>query len=132
HLAALLRIRTLRLTSLGVAFFWFSATLLTLILIQVATEIEPNAASQSERSGMLLAFVGAGVALGSVLVALASPNRVELGLVPLGGLGMALGPALTWFVEPGGTGFCLLMLVSGAASAVFLVPLNACLQDRIE
>lgn len=132
HIADLLRIRRLRLTALGVAFFWFSATLLTLILIQVATEIEPNEASQAERSGLLLAFVGAGVAAGSVLVALASPDRIEPGLIPLGGLGMAAGPALAAFAAPGGTAFCLLMFVGGAASAVFLVPINAMLQDWIE
>lgn len=132
HLAGLLRIRKLRLTALGVSFFWFAATLLTLILIQLATEIEPNEASQAERSGVLLAYVGAGVALGSVLVAWISAHKIELGLVPLGGLGMAAASVATLAVDPSGMAFRWLILVIGASSAVFLVPLNAYLQDQVE
>lgn len=132
HLDDLLRGRTLRLTALGVSFFWFAATLATLILIQLATEIEPNEASQAERSGMLLAFVGAGVAAGSVLVALLSAERIEPGLVPLGGLGMAAAALLAPAVEPGGWGFRGLMFALGAGGAVFLAPLNASLQDQVE
>ncbi|MES2708134.1 MAG: MFS transporter [Verrucomicrobiota bacterium] len=132
HLAGLLRIRKLRLTALGVSFFWFAATLLTLILIQLATEIEPNEASQSERSGMLLAYVGAGVALGSLLVAWISAHKIELGLVPLGGFGMAAASVATLAVDPAGMAFRWLILIIGGASAVFLVPLNAYLQDQVE
>lgn len=132
HLRGLLRIRKLRLTALGVSFFWFAATLLTLILIQLATEIEPHEASQAERGGMLLAFVGAGVAIGSLSVAWISSNKIELGLVPLGGLGMAAATVATLAVDPAGMAFRWLILVIGASSAVFLVPLNAYLQNQVE
>lgn len=132
HLGELLHVRKLRLTALGVSFFWFSATMLTLMLIQLATQIEPNEASQSERGGMLFAFVGAGVAAGCLLTAWISAHRIELGLVPLGGLGMAAGAVATLAVDPAGMVFRGLMFVVGAASAVFLVPLNAYLQDQLE
>ena len=132
HLGELLRVRKLRLTALGVSFFWFSSVLLTLMLIQLATQIEPNEASQAERGGMLFAFVGAGVAAGCMLTAWLSARRIELGLVPLGGLGMAAGAVATLAVDPSGLAFRGLMFTVGAASAVFLVPLNAYLQDLLE
>ena len=132
HLGELLRVRKLRLTALGVSFFWFSSVLLTLMLIQLATQIEPNEASQAERGGMLFAFVGAGVAAGCLLTAWLSAQRIELGLVPLGGLGMAAGAVATLAVDPSGLAFRGLMFTVGAASAVFLVPLNAHLQDLLE
>ncbi len=132
HLGELLRVKKLRLTALGVSFFWFSSVMLTLMLIQLATQIEPNEASQAERSGMLFAFVGAGVAAGCLLTAWLSAQRIELGLVPLGGLGMAAGAVATLAVDPAGMVFRALMFWVGAASAVFLVPLNAYLQDLLE
>ena len=132
HLGELLRVKKLRLTALGVSYFWFSSVMLTLMLIQLATQIEPNEASQAERSGMLFAFVGAGVAAGCLLTAWISAQRIELGLVPLGGLGMALGAVAVLAVDPAGWWFRGLMFWVGAASAVFLVPLNAYLQDLLE
>ena len=131
HLGELLRVKKLRLTALGVSYFWFSSVMLTLMLIQLATQIEPNEASQAERSGMLFAFVGAGVAAGCLLTAWLSAEKIELGLVPLGGLGMAAGAVATLAVDPAGMVFRGLMFWVGAASAVFLVPLNAYLQDLL-
>jgi acyl-[acyl-carrier-protein]-phospholipid O-acyltransferase/long-chain-fatty-acid--[acyl-carrier-protein] ligase len=132
HLGELLRVKKLRLTALGVSYFWFSSVMLTLMLIQLATQIEPNEASQAERSGMLFAFVGAGVAAGCLLTAWLSAEKIELGLVPLGGLGMAVGAVATLAVDPAGMVFRGLMFWVGAASAAFLVPLNAYLQDLLE
>ena len=132
HLGELLRVKKLRLTALGVSYFWFSSVMLTLMLIQLATQIEPNEASQAERSGMLFAFVGAGVAVGCLVTAWLSADKIELGLVPLGGLGMAVGAVATLAVDPAGMPFRFLMFWVGGASAIFLVPLNAWLQDLLE
>ena len=134
HLKDLLGVRTLRLASFGISFFWFSATLLALLLIQVAQTITPDRAAQAELGGFLLVWVGIGIAAGSILVGVVSTNRIELGLIPLGGLGMALGCVAVAFpfFQMGGIIFNILMFFIGASSAVFLVPLNAYLQDQVE
>jgi 1-acyl-sn-glycerol-3-phosphate acyltransferase len=65
---------------------------------------------------------------------LVSTNRIELGLIPLGGLGMAMGCVLVanpW-IDLGSWVFNGLMFWVGISSAVFLVPLNAYLQDLVE
>ena len=46
----LFRNRRLWLTALGVSFFWLSATMLTLMLIQIAADVEPNRAAQAALS----------------------------------------------------------------------------------
>jgi acyl-[acyl-carrier-protein]-phospholipid O-acyltransferase/long-chain-fatty-acid--[acyl-carrier-protein] ligase len=134
HLKDLLRERTLRLTACGVSFFWFAATLIALLLVQVAQVMTDDRSAQAELSGFLLVWVGLGIAAGSVIVGLVSTNRIELGLIPLGGLGMAMGcvaVALPW-IDLGGWVFNVLMFWIGVSSAVFLVPLNAYLQDLVE
>jgi acyl-[acyl-carrier-protein]-phospholipid O-acyltransferase/long-chain-fatty-acid--[acyl-carrier-protein] ligase len=134
HLKDLLRERTLRLTACGVSFFWFAATLIALLLVQVAQVMTDDRSAQAELSGFLLVWVGLGIAAGSVIVGVISTNRIELGLIPLGGLGMAIGcvaVALPW-IDLGGWVFNALMFWIGVSSAVFLVPLNAYLQDLVE
>ncbi|RYD25587.1 MAG: hypothetical protein EOP86_27110, partial [Verrucomicrobiaceae bacterium] len=61
-----------------------------------------------------------------------SAHKIELGLVPLGGLGMAVASVATLAVDPAGMAFRWLILTIGASSAVFLVPLNAYLLDQVE
>jgi acyl-[acyl-carrier-protein]-phospholipid O-acyltransferase / long-chain-fatty-acid--[acyl-carrier-protein] ligase len=132
HLDDLFRNRRLWLTALGVSFFWLAATMLTLILIELAVEIEPNRAAQAALSSELLLFVAIGVVIGSFLTSWLSENRIELGLVPLGGVGMAGCCALAFLVHPGGAWFCFFIVGVGACSALFMVPLNAYLQDQVE
>jgi acyl-[acyl-carrier-protein]-phospholipid O-acyltransferase/long-chain-fatty-acid--[acyl-carrier-protein] ligase len=132
HLGELFRNRRLRLTALGVSFFWLAATMLTLMLIQMAAVIETNRAAQAGLSSEFLGFVALGVVVGSFLTGWLSANHIELGLVPLGGVGMAACGVLVFFVPPGGALFCLLVTGIGACSALFMVPLNAYLQDLVE
>lgn len=132
HLKDLLSVRRLRLASLGVSFFWFSATLLALLLIQVAQTMTPDQSAHAELGGYLLVWVGLGIATGSVIVGLVSTDRIELGLIPLGGLGMAFGSIAAATAPFGGLLFNTVLFIIGVSSAVFLVPLNAYLQDLVE
>ncbi len=132
HLGDLFRNRRLWLTALGVSFFWLAATMLTLMLIQMAAVIEPNRAAQAGLSSEFLGFVALGVVIGSFLTGWLSANHIELGLVPLGGVGMAASSVLIFFVQPGGAWFCVFVTGIGACSALFMVPLNAYLQDLVE
>ncbi|MCB1100232.1 MAG: MFS transporter [Verrucomicrobiae bacterium] len=134
HLGDLLRKRRLRLTALGISYFWFAGGLLFLISIQVAGEVVEFKAAKAEVSGFMMAHAGLGIALGSVLVAMLSPNRIELGMVPVGGLGMALTAIAAATLTPTATFFSWFngnLFLLGTFSAMFLVPLNALLQDMV-
>ncbi|RFC49594.1 MAG: 1-acyl-sn-glycerol-3-phosphate acyltransferase/MFS family permease [Verrucomicrobia bacterium] len=132
HLDDLMAVRRVRLTALGVSFFWLAATMLTLMLIALAAEIEPNKASRAALSSEFLGLVALGVAAGSLLTGKLSANRIELGLVPIGGVGMAVAGLVGSVAEPGGVWFGVAVLVLGACSALFMVPLHASLQDQVE
>ncbi|MBP7948611.1 MAG: MFS transporter [Verrucomicrobiales bacterium] len=132
HLGELVRIRILRLTALGVAFFWFAATLLALLLVQVGEIITVDKTQVSATSGFLLVWVGLGIAVGSVIVGVISVNRIELGLVPIGGLGMAVGCWVLAVLPLGGLLFNGTMFIVGVFSGIFMVPLSAYLQDLVE
>jgi acyl-[acyl-carrier-protein]-phospholipid O-acyltransferase / long-chain-fatty-acid--[acyl-carrier-protein] ligase len=133
NLADLLKQRHLRLPAFGVSFFWYAATLTLLLLLQAAKAVLPGAPeSQAQLGGVLLVWVGIGIGLGSALVSLVSVERIELGLIPLGGLCLSVSSAGAALVDMEGWTFRILLLLIGIGSGVFLVPLNAYLQDQLD
>lgn len=130
HLGEVLKHRQLKLATVGDMFFWFAGGSVALILIQAGKEVYPNGEANAIMvSGYFNGALGVGVALGSVLVSIISRNRNELGLVPLGALGMALTLTLVFFQAPNTVWYFIWLVGLGLSSAAFMVPLNALIQD---
>jgi acyl-[acyl-carrier-protein]-phospholipid O-acyltransferase/long-chain-fatty-acid--[acyl-carrier-protein] ligase len=91
-------------------------------------------AQQAElRVALLVAFIGLGVGIGSWLAGYLSGAKVELGLVPVGGVFIALATAgLALVTKDGGstgpTVACLILI--GIAAGLYIVPLYTLLQHR--
>lgn len=120
--------RPLRLSSLGVAFFWGFATFMVLAVYQVASELHGGGAGTGTANSLMMAVASIGIAAGSVIAALLSRRGTELGLVPVGGSVMTVG-AIIMAVAPVAAIFSVGLFVAGAGAAVFLVPLKAHLID---
>ena len=131
-LAAVMRRRRLRLTALGIGYYWFLANLVGLMVIGAGRELALAAGEGSgvDQSAYMYGTIGVGLMIGSGLVAFCSRNRIELGLVPFGSAGFVIG--LTWagLVPLGSSLFYASMAFIGFSGAFFLVPLNAFLQDQ--
>jgi len=122
--------RPLRLAALGNAYFFSFGGLLYLTLVQFGQELREGREGAATATGLLLVALGGGVALGSLLAAGLCRRRIELGLVPIGGLGISLSllpiglsPEQSWMSVGGLIGL-------GVTAGLFTVPLNAFLQDR--
>ncbi len=83
--------------ALGIAFFWSLASLAQLNIDRFAFD---SGALQQSDVAPLLAALAAGVGLGSVLAGIWSQGRVELGIVPLGGLLISV-CSMSLFLVPG-------------------------------
>ena len=134
HLAYLFRDPVLRATALRLAFYWFIANFMALAFLAFGKQLHPDLAEggASSATAHMMLKTGAGLILGSSLVSFLSRSGIRLGLVPIGGFGMALGllgiglfgaDTLTWSLSIGVVGFF---------SGFFLVPLTAYLQDSAE
>lgn len=121
--------RRLRLSALGIAFFWSFASFILLAVFQVAKQLHGGGEGTGTANSLMMATASIGIAAGSVGAGWASRRGTELGLVPIGGLVMALGSILLTFSPVGGVVFCVGLFVSGAGAAIFLVPLKAHLID---
>jgi len=138
-LGTLVRNRPLFLAALGTMLFWSLGGLFQVNVDYFASDILKL---DPEAIGILLGVLAVGVALGNVTAGWISGKHIELGLVPLGAAGIAVGCILLTFV-PGGagetegidkfftasymlTGLCLVGL--GFSAGMYDVPLAAFLQ----
>jgi MFS family permease len=122
------RSRPLALSMLGIAFFTFMVAFMRATMYMHGESQNPRW-TESETS-LVAATVALGVGLGSPLAGYFSGNKVELGLVPLGAVGMiasTLLAAATIFWVPGLVASIILI---GFFSGFYIVPLYTLLQHR--
>jgi len=119
--------RVLWLTVVGAAFYWALASLLMQDgLVYIKHDLEGS----DTAAGLMLAFLGIGVACGCVLASRLSKDKVETGLMPLGGIGMSLFTLLLGLMQPGSFGTDFFMFLVGVSGGLVVVPLEALLQWR--
>jgi len=116
--------------SLGIAFFWGFGGFLQLLLVQIATETTGGTKGMGVETALLWLPVVLGIVLGSLLASWICHRRNELGLVVIGGGLMTLSMLLLAFAPREGLMVKGFLGIAGFGGALFLVPLNAYLQDR--
>jgi acyl-[acyl-carrier-protein]-phospholipid O-acyltransferase/long-chain-fatty-acid--[acyl-carrier-protein] ligase len=119
--------RTLWLTAVGLAYFWFLGALLQLVLLDFgATALGAGEAAQ----GRLYTFLAAGIGAGSLVAGRLSGDKVELGLVPIGALGLGLFSLALIATPPSYALAACVIVALGFAGGLFAVPLNALIQQQ--
>ncbi|MDA7503883.1 acyl-[ACP]--phospholipid O-acyltransferase [bacterium] len=122
-------------TSLGIAFFMFLASLSQQNIMPYAENVLDL---NKTNVGILFGILIAGVGCGCVLAGIWSEGKVELGIVPIGGLGIIVS-SIVIFISGNllGTwssfaywGSCVGLFCLGASAGLYDVPLEAYLQFR--
>jgi acyl-[acyl-carrier-protein]-phospholipid O-acyltransferase / long-chain-fatty-acid--[acyl-carrier-protein] ligase len=126
-LASLRRDRVLWLTVIGISYFWFAGALLQLVVILFAKQVMGLGESWV---ALLTAFAAIGIGVGSMAAGRLSGDKVELGLAPIGAIGMALFGILLAQVDRSFVAAAAALLLAGFFGGLFAVPLNALLQQR--
>ena len=115
------------LTVLGISYFWFLGALLQMLLLLYGQE---TMNLDEVRTGILATFLAGGIGLGSLIAGRLSGDKVELGLVPLGSIGMGLFSMLLPAADPSFAAACACLAALGFSGGLFIVPLNALIQQR--
>ena len=128
------RDRLLRLSELGVCYFWCLAGSLFLILIQIAKDMQVHhpEVDFSLQCGILMAWLGGGVVLGGLIAAHLCKKKNEMGLIPLGAIGVTISTLMLTLLDAETTASHVFLLLTGAFGAAYLAPLNAFLQDHCD
>ncbi len=138
--------RTVFLSVLGISWFWFYGAT---FLAQLPNWTKLNLGGNEEVVTVLLTVFSLGIGLGSLLCERLSGHKVEIGLVPLGSIGLSLfgidlyfaAPgtaavtglgAAAWLAQPGSLRLLIDLTLIGVSGGLFIVPLYALIQTRSE
>ena len=119
--------RPLWLTVMGISYFWFLGAFLQMVLPLFGKEILQLGET---RIGLLWTFAAVGIGVGSLTAGRLSGDKIELGLVPLGSVGMGAFSVLLFLSQPSFDLAAVCLVLVGFAAGFFAVPLNALLQQR--
>lgn len=117
--------RPLWLTAAGISYFWFAGALFQLTAILLGEDALHLSATHT---GLLVTALALGIGSGSIAAGWLSGDRIEIGLVPCGAalLGVStIGAGLAHTFA----GVSIWLAASGFAGGLFIVPLNAYLQE---
>ena len=123
------RDRPLWRATLGICFFYGVGGFVSVLLPQVAYEMEAGGVRTGAVSSLMLLLVGVGTLTGNLFAGLFSRRGIELGLAPLGGILLAAALLLLGFSTPGTGRFTALLITAGFSTGLFLVPLYAYIQN---
>ncbi len=116
------------LASLANSYFWQLGLIFSTNIVLYGKNQIGLGEDQAILISLLPAFLGVGIGSGSMLASRWSGQKVELGLVPLGGMGMALGGIALFFTTSSYVVSAIILTVAGVAGGLFIVPLYAYLQ----
>ncbi len=124
----------LRRACLGVAVYWFVASMVGAMFVGIGLELHPDRDSggAASASSWMTLMVGLGTAGGSLVVAAVCRGGVQLGIVPFGALGMAAGLLAAGWFPASLAGYDASLVFLGLCSACYMVPVQAYIQDRAE
>lgn len=118
---------TIYLATIGSAYFWFIGAIFQMNLLLYSKNLMGLNESAATNLQIIIAI---GIGLGSYLAGRMSRDRVELGLVPVGALGLVLFSLDLAFSFRSTTRTMLDLLLLGVSAGCFSVPLQAFIQQR--
>ncbi len=128
NLRVLLRSKALALSVLGIAFFVFMVAYMRQTMYMHGETRNPR--WDEFKTSLVVATVALGVGLGAPLAGILSGGKVELGLVPVGCLGMILATVIAAFEIDRTSVLVVALVIMGFFSGFYMVPLYTLLQHR--
>lgn len=128
NLKTLLWSRPLAFAVIGIAFFTFIVAFMRATVYMFGESQNPR--WDELKTSAVVGTVALGVGLGSPLAGWLSGRKVELGLIPIGAVGMMLGCLLAGFSLGFIPGFVACTILIGTCTGFYLVPLFTLLQYR--
>ena len=136
--------RSVFLAVIGISWFWFYGSVMTLQIPAYTLDILNG---NEEVTTILLVAFAVGVGIGALLCERLSGHRIELGLVPLGALGLTIVAIDLYFAQttkhpvvvttlgellarPGSIRVLVDLALLGAFGGLYSVPLYAMIQER--
>ena len=113
---------------IGIAFFTFVVAFMRATVYMLGESQNPR--WDELRTSAVVGTVALGIGLGSPLAGWLSGQKVELGLIPLGAIGMVTGCVMAAFMLGYLPGLVIFIILIGFSTGFYLVPMFTLLQHR--
>ncbi len=123
------QIKGLNLIILGLSSFWMVGSFLQMLLL---VHCPKTLGMTNTQTGYVLTASALGIGLGSFLAGIISKGKIELGLTPIGGLGMCISLLILFFLQPTGILFGFMIFLTALFCGIYMVPLSASVQNSVE
>jgi acyl-[acyl-carrier-protein]-phospholipid O-acyltransferase/long-chain-fatty-acid--[acyl-carrier-protein] ligase len=123
------RDRPLLRATFGIMFFYGLGAYLYLLFLQMGADLHDGGIGSGTATGVMLLFAGAGTVLGNLAAGAFSRRGIELGLVPVGGVLLAVSCLVLGLIGHVTPAFYFWLVVAGFSTGFFLVPLYAYVQE---
>ena len=118
----------LNYTVFGLACFWLAAALIQMNVLVHAPETYNLSNTQT---AIIMSLIAVGIGFGCWVAGMLAKDRVEVGMAPLGGLGLSICMTIFALFEMGLTAFIVILSIAAFFSGFFKVPLGAWIQERV-
>ena len=122
-------VKGLNTTILGLGGFWLVAALIQMNIYHHGPAVYQFTNTQT---AMVMGLVAVGIGLGCWIAGVLSSHKVELGMVPIGGLGLSVIMTIFALVPLGPGAFIILLFFAAFFSGFYKVPLSAWIQERVK
>ena len=122
-------IKGLNTTIMGLGSFWFVAAMIQMNIYEHAPDVY---LLSNTGTSIVMALIAIGIGLGCFISGKLSKSRVELGMVPLGGLGLSILLTIFATTELSLYPFVVCLFFAALFSGFYKVPLSAWIQERVE
>lgn len=119
----------LNLIILGLAVFWLLGSMIQMILIIFCRN---DLGMTDFQTGIVMSMAAIGIGAGCFMAGIFSKKRIELGLVPLGGVLTGIFFLVIYFSNAGGILFGVFVFLAAFFSGFFKVPLDAWIQGNVK
>ena len=119
--------RHLLLTMIALGYFLFLAGFFQQNLLLYGSEY---LGMDFAKSGYLFPVVALGIGLGAVSAGRLSGRNIEIGIVPIGAVGLTLCCIVLHFIPPSIAATLVVVLLAGISAGLFVVPMDAFVQYR--
>jgi acyl-[acyl-carrier-protein]-phospholipid O-acyltransferase/long-chain-fatty-acid--[acyl-carrier-protein] ligase len=127
HIQEIRKNRPVFLCILGLTYFGFLSGLFQLNILLYARKLMQL---NHLMSSSLLALLALGIGAGSFLAGRCSDQKVELGIVPIGAIGLSLFTVILGFVHTSYMLVAVCLFVLGISCGFYIIPLHALIQGQ--
>lgn len=120
--------KKLFIAALANSYFWLIGLIFQTNILIYGKNMLVNHPNGTVLLSLLPAYIGLGIAVGSMLASRLSGKKVEIGLVLIGGIGMAFAGIALYFTTNLYEAASIILFIAGLFGGLYIVPLYAYLQ----